>query len=171
MTKRLTALAVIALMAALFAPAALAQGTGTVKGVAKDLQGNPISGATVEWYSPETGHKYDVKTNAKGEYFSLGIGFGKYTVRLIKDGKELFHFSNVPVNSDETALDFDLKKEMSNQAQAQGMGPEEMKKRQEQAEKTAKESMNIKALNEKLAAARADIQAKNYDQAIADVNA
>src|SRR5690348_2203337 len=82
MKKNVILIAIIAFMAALCVPAALAQGTGTVKGVAKDVQGNPIAGATVEWYSADTGHKYDIKTNAKGEYFSLGISFGKYTVRL-----------------------------------------------------------------------------------------
>src|SRR2546430_8499719 len=57
--------------------AAFAQATGSVKGVCKDAEGKLITGAEVEWYASETGRKYNLKTNAKGEYFSLGISPGK----------------------------------------------------------------------------------------------
>ena len=46
---------------------------GHVKGVCKDVDGKPIAGAVVEWVGAETGHNYTLKTNNKGEYFSLGI--------------------------------------------------------------------------------------------------
>ncbi len=36
----------------------------------------------MEWLSTETGRKYTLKTNNKGEYFSLGIAPGKYNVKL-----------------------------------------------------------------------------------------
>ena len=39
----------LALAVALSAPLALAQTTGSVQGVCKDLDGNPIAGAQVEW--------------------------------------------------------------------------------------------------------------------------
>jgi len=48
MKKHSVVLVMIAMLAALCIPAAFAQATGTVKGVAKDMQGNPIAGATVE---------------------------------------------------------------------------------------------------------------------------
>ncbi|MBZ5705380.1 MAG: tetratricopeptide repeat protein [Acidobacteriia bacterium] len=171
MKQRLVMLALVAVMAALCVPPVFAQATASVKGVCKDVQGNPIAGAIVEWYAAETGRKYDIKTNSKGEYFSLGIAPGKYKVALLKDGQQLYNFTNVPVTLQEDAnvLDFDLKKEQAAQAQGQGISPEELKKRQEAAEKAAKETNTIKALNEKLAAARTDMQpaTANYDEAIA----
>src|SRR5271163_3541996 len=87
-------------------PLAVAQTTGSVKGVCKDVDGKPIAGAEVEWYAPETGHKYVIKTNSKGEYFSLGIAPGKYNVKLSKDGKELFHINGIDVQLGELEVPF-----------------------------------------------------------------
>lgn len=147
-------------------PAAFAQATGTVKGVCKDTDGKPIAGATVEWLNMDNGRKYDLKTNNKGEYFSLGIGPGKYKVVLSKDGKELFHVNGVNVELEEVTQDFDLKKEMANAAQAQGMTAEQAKQQQEQREKTLKENETIKSLNEKLAAAKAAADGGDFDTAV-----
>lgn len=169
MMRRWTLVAAIAVAALGLMPAAFAQATGSVKGVCKDTQGNPIDGATVEWYSPDTGRKYDL-TCKKGQYFSLGISPGKYTVKLLQNGKELFHFSNVPVELDENTLDFNLQKEMAQQAQGAGMSAEELQKRQAQQEKVSKENANVKVLNEKLASARTDMQTGNFDQAITTLN-
>src|SRR6202040_391652 len=114
-------------------PLALAQTTGTVKGVCKDSEGKPIVGADVEWTGTESGHTYKLKTNNKGEYFSLGIVPGKYNVKLSKDGKEIFHINNITVGLDEVVQDLDLKKEQVNAGQAQGMTPEQAKARAEAA--------------------------------------
>ena len=85
----------LVLAVGLSAPLAFAQTTGTVKGICKDTDGKPIAQAEVEWSGSDTGHKYTLKTNNKGEYFSLGIVPGKYNVKLSKDGKELWHFNGV----------------------------------------------------------------------------
>jgi tetratricopeptide (TPR) repeat protein len=167
MKQRYLVLVLVALFAAWCVPAVFAQATGSVKGVCKDQQGNPIVGATVTWFSAETGRKYELKTNKKGEYFSLGIAPAQYNVSLSQDGKEIFHFNNVKVAVDENNLDFDLKKEQSLAAQGQGISPEELKRRQEAAAKEAQETNNIKSLNDKLAASRDAMKTGNYDQAIA----
>jgi tetratricopeptide (TPR) repeat protein len=170
MKKHFAMIVIIALLAGASASTAFAQATGSVKGVAKDEQGNPIAGATVEWQSLETGRKYTLKTNNKGEYYSLGIQPGKYKVTLSKDGKQLYSFNNVPVSLDEQNLDFDLKKERSQGAQGQGLSPEQQKQVQEQQAKAQKEQTTVKALNEKLAASNQAVQAGNYDQAISILN-
>jgi tetratricopeptide (TPR) repeat protein len=154
----------------LCAPLALAQSTGTVKGTCKDFDGKPIVQAQVEWTGTETGHKYTLKTNNKGEYFSLGIAPGKYDVKLSKDGKELFHFNGVSVGLDETPLDFDLKKEQSSVAKGQGLPPEQAAKAKEAAAKAEKEKSTVGALNEKLNAAKAASDAGDFDAAIAALN-
>ena len=151
----------------LCATPAFSQAMGSVKGVCKDLDGNPIIGATVEWTSTDTGRKYTLKTNNKGEYFSLGISPGKYNVELSKDGKHIYNFNGVSVEVEEKELDFDLKKERASQAQGQGMTPEQLKQIQEQQAKAQKEQNTVKALNEKLQTANQQSQSGDYDGAIA----
>jgi tetratricopeptide (TPR) repeat protein len=158
------------LVVGLSAPRVLAQAMGSVKGVCKDMEGKPITQAEVEWYGVETGRKYALKTNNKGEYFSLGIAPGKYNVKLRKDGKEVFHFNNVSVTVDEIVLDFDLKKEQSAAVQGQGLTAEQAKQVQEQQAKAAKETNTVKALNEKLNAAKTASDAGDYETAIAALN-
>jgi tetratricopeptide (TPR) repeat protein len=155
---------------ALFAVPAFPQAMGSVKGVCKDVDGTPINQATVEWASVDTGRKYTLKTNNKGEYFSLGVSPGKYNVRLLKDGKELWHVNNFPVGAEETLLDFDLKKEHAAAVQGQGMTGEQAKQAQEQMAKAAKEQNTVKALNEKLQAANTAAQAGDYETAINTLN-
>jgi tetratricopeptide (TPR) repeat protein len=163
MKQRLAVLAVVAIVAAVCVPPVFAQATATVKGVCRDAQGKPIPGATVEYYSAETGRKYQIKTNNKGEYFSLGIQPGKYKVSLIVDGKVLFFLNNVPVSlqEEQTTVDLDVQKEA---VKSQGQMTEEQRKAQEAAQK---EVTTVKTLNEKLAAANTASQAGDYDQAIA----
>src|SRR6266852_5228523 len=155
---------------AVSAPLAIAQTTGTVKGVCKDSDGKPIVGADVEWTGTESGHTYKLKTNNKGEYFSLGIVPGKYNVKFIKDGKEIFHINNITVGLDEVVQDLDLKKEQVNAAQAQGMTPEQAKARAEQAAKAESEKKTVGTLNEKLNAAKAASDAGDFEAAIAALN-
>jgi hypothetical protein len=153
----------------LIAPLAFAQITGSVKGVCKDDDGKPITGADVEWVSTDTGHKYTLKTNNKGEYFSLGINPGRYNVTLYKDGKQLFYFKGLPVGVDETTQDFDLKKEHSATA-GQGMTAEQAAKANEANAKAATEKKTVGTLNEKLNAANAASDAGDYETAIATLN-
>jgi tetratricopeptide (TPR) repeat protein len=149
---------------------AFSQAMGSVKGVCKDVDGSVLPQASVEWSSVDTGRKYTLKTNNKGEYFSLGVSPGKYNVKLLKDGKELWHVNNFPVGAEEAVLDFDLKKEHASAAQGQGMTQEQAKQAQEQMAKASKEQNTVKALNEKLSAATQSSQAGDYDAAIATLN-
>src|ERR1700687_3539084 len=161
---------VLVVVVLLSAPLALAQTTGTVKGTCKDSEGKPIAQAEVEWTGVESGHTYKLKTNNKGEYFSLGIVPGKYNVKLSKDGKELFHFTNVPVGLDEVVMDFDLKKEQLKEGEGQGLTPEQAKARAEAAAKAASETKTVGTLNDKLNAAKAASDAGDYETAIASLN-
>jgi tetratricopeptide (TPR) repeat protein len=141
----------------------LASAQATVRGLCTDVDGKPITGAVVHLIDVDTGRKYDLKTNGKGEYFSLGIAAGKYNATLLKDGKEVFHLNGVQVGADEVVLDFDLKKAL---AATGGVTPEQLKAQQEQNEKVSKENMTIKALNEKLAAAKQLGDAGDLDGAV-----
>ena len=166
MKKSFILAVLLAVCAGLLVPAALAQTTGTVKGVVKDLDGNPMVGVTVEWVGVESGHTYTLKTNNKGQYFSLGIVLGRYNLKIIKDGKEIWHINNIPVTLDDDSHDVDLKKEQTSAAQASGMSAEQAKAVAEQHEKVAKEQNTVKALNEKLTEAKTATDAGDFDKAI-----
>jgi tetratricopeptide (TPR) repeat protein len=175
MKKHFAALLFLVLLLAVAVPQVFAQAAGTVKGVCKDAQGTPIVDAVVVWSNTDNGQKYTLKTNKKGEYFSLGITPGTYTATLYKTAddakanKELFHFGKIHVGLDELVQDFDIKKEMETQATGQGLTPEQAKQvqqQQQQVEQAKKENNTIKALNEKINAANAAIKNGDFDSAI-----
>ena len=128
------------------------------------------------WTNNDNGQKYTLKTNKKGEYFSLGLTPGTYLVTLYKNaddmkaGKELDHVKGFPVKLDENTLDIDLKKDQEAAAKGQGLSPEQLKQMQEQQAKAAKETMTVKTLNEKLNAAKTAADAGDFDTAIASLN-
>jgi tetratricopeptide (TPR) repeat protein len=159
--------ALVALLLGLCVPPVFAQATGSVKGVCRDSNGQPITQGTVEWLSLDTGRKYALKLNKKGEYFSLGIAPGKYKATLFgPDGKELFHYGGIQVGLDELTQDFDLKKEQQAAASGQGLTPEQLKAQQEAQAKAQKENTTVKALNEKLSAAKTAADAGDFETAI-----
>ena len=175
MKKHFAVLLFVVLALGLCVPPVFAQASGTVKGVCKDTQGNPIVDGVVVFANQDNGQKYPLKTNKKGEYFSLGVAPGKYFVTLYKNAddakanKELFHVNGFQVQLDENTLDFDLKKEQERSAQGQGLTPEQIKQRQEQEAKQQKEVNTVKALNEKLSAANTAIQGGDFETAIASL--
>ena len=175
MKKRFAIFLTAVLALGLSLPAAFAQASGTVKGTCKDAQGNPIANGVVVWTNMDNGQKYTLKTNKKGEYFSLGLTPGKYLVTLYKDqddmkaNKEMDHVKGFPLQLDENTLDFDIKKDQESAAKGQGLSPEQQKQMQEQQAKAQKETLTVKQLNEKLNAAKTAADAGDYDTAIADL--
>jgi len=190
MKRSLLALAIVAAFVA-FAPRPAHAQTGSVQGVCQDVQGKPIDNAVVRFMSKDTGLKRDIKTNKKGEYFSLGMQPGTYDVVLLKDNKELNKVNGFKMSLGENSLDFklDILAAQAMQAEATGTPPpnrgpgaaqqqpkqltEEQRKqlaeRQAEAEKVAKENANIKGLNTAMAEAKAAADAGNFDQAIASL--
>jgi tetratricopeptide (TPR) repeat protein len=170
MKQRLLIVMLVIAVAALCVSPVFAQATGTLKGTCKNMDGTPIVGANVEWANTDNGRKYNLKTNKKGEYFSLGIEPGKYKVTLTQDGKQLDQVSNFPVGADEAVLDFDLKKAQTEAAQQKGITPEQLKQMQEAQAKNAKEAGTVKTLNEKLSAANQAMQTGDFETALTTLN-
>jgi tetratricopeptide (TPR) repeat protein len=166
----------VLLMLGLCVPPGFSQASATVKGVCKDIDGKPIADGIVVYANQDNGQKYTLKTNKKGEYFSLGIAAGTYNVTLYRNAddqkanKEVFHFNKFPVPLSEVALDFDMKQQAADQAKGQGLTPEQLKARQDAEEKAKKENNTIKSLNEKIVAANTSIKAGDFDAAIATLN-
>jgi tetratricopeptide (TPR) repeat protein len=165
---------VLAILYAICAVPAVSQ-NATVKGLCTDTEGNPITDAQVVWHNDGNGRTFTLKTNKKGEYFSLGLEAGKYTVTLNKDGQTL-STKKYEMGSDEITLDFDLKKSgeqaITDTAKEKGMTPEQVKQIREQAANAEKYNANVKIINDKLKDATAAVQppAPDYDKALGLLN-
>lgn len=172
MKKHFAIVLISLLTAALSAPVAFAQASGTVKGECKDAAGAPVVDAIVVYVNQDNGQKYTLKTNKKGEYFSLGLTPGKYTVSLYKNAddmkadKPVDFVKGFPVQLDENTLNFNQKEQQEKQAKGEGLTPEQLKALQEAQAKQQKETNTVKTLQGKLDAANTAIQTKDYDTAI-----
>jgi tetratricopeptide (TPR) repeat protein len=143
----------VLLVIALCAAPLVAQITGTITGVAKDKDGKPIVGATVQLVNTQSGTKYELKTNSKGAYYSVGIALGTYRAALIVNGQEVDWHGNVVITaSGEREVPFDLAKDA-------GGG-------NEQNQAAVKTNEKIKGLNATLKQAKELEGAGNYDQAV-----
>lgn len=172
MKKQIAVSVFVVIVLALCVPPVFSQASGTVKGVCKDVQGNPIADAVVVYVNQDNGQRYTLKTNKRGEYFSLGLSPGKYTVTLYqnaddaKANKVLFNVNGFQVQLAENNLDIDLKKEQEKSAQGQGLTPEQLKQRQEAIQKQEQEKTTVKNLNERIVAASTAMKAGDFDTAI-----
>jgi len=155
------------------AAAAHGQGLAKVQGKCVGDDGKPVVGATVLLLSEDTGQKISLKTDKKGEYFTIGIQPGTYKVSLVQDGKELFFLNHVPVHltpdDSPVQVDLDLPKERAKTAGGSNMSEEQKKQYAEAQKKNTeieKENAKIVGLNQKLQQARDAETAGNWDQAV-----
>jgi len=75
----------VAVVAAAMAIPAAAQSTGMVRGIVKDMQGQPVEGAKVTIEADGTNRRFETKSNKKGEFIQIGLISGKYKVTAEKD--------------------------------------------------------------------------------------
>jgi tetratricopeptide (TPR) repeat protein len=163
MKTKLVIVMLAAMVVALCVPPAWSQALATVKGNVKDIDGKPMAGVVVEYLSQDTGRKYNLKTDKSGNFFSIGVASGSYKVTLYgHDNKMITFWNGVPVrlSEAENVFNIDLQKE---QARSANQMTEEQKK---QIEAVEKENTKIKGLNEKLALAKQQQDAGQFDAAI-----
>ena len=160
MKRRLILCVLAAVVAMLSVPAAWGQDT-SVKGFVHDVKGEPVAGAVLQFTNQGNGRKFEVKTNAKREYSSLGVLSGRYDLVVTKDGQQLWKLTGIQITLDEkgNTVNIDLKKE---QATQQLELPPEVKKQQEEQQK---EVGRVKGLNDKLAQAKVLQDGGNPQQA------
>ncbi len=157
--KKYIYLAAMLLAMSICAAPLWAQTDATIKGVAKGQDGKPIAGATVQVYDAQTGRKYEMKTNAKGEYQSLGVAIGNYKFSLLQNGTVVDEHNNVPVGlGQERVVDFNL----ATDNKTTGGSDDQQKK----VEAVQKQNEKIKGLNASLTQAKELEAAGNYEQAI-----
>ena len=158
MKKHFSLVALCALLLAMSAGPLWGQATGSVKGVVTDSSGKPVEGATIELSDTGTGRKYELKTNAKGEYSSIGIAMGTYDMTLLKDGQVVDKMMKVPIapGAEARVVNFNL-------TAKQPVMTEEQKKA---IEAVQKHNEKVKTLNASLAQAKTLEAAGNYDEAV-----
>ena len=144
---------------------------GSVRGKVVDMQGTAIGGAQVTWKNQNNGRTYNLKTNKKGEFFSLGIDPGDYTVTVTQDGKTVDEAKGIHVGLDELVYNIDLKQaqqqSIQQTAKKQGVSAEQVKeqqqKQQEELNKAQAFNANVKLVNDKLNAGSALMKANPPD--------
>src|ERR1700741_871904 len=98
--------AIAVIFVLLSAIGAMAQ-TATIKGAVKDANGS-MPGLAVQLKDSETGRKYNLKTDKKGEFFSIGVSPGKYDVSVTKEGKVVYTTQfQVSLNKEVNELEID----------------------------------------------------------------
>jgi tetratricopeptide (TPR) repeat protein len=142
---------------------------GSIKGRITDESG-PMAGVQVEYYSHDSGRKYTLTTNKKGEFDSIGVSPGVYKVTLSKSGQVIWVQENVQVALDVpdgiNVQDFDLPKLRLTAVALPGqtkVTAEQMKK----IEEAKKEKTTVETLNQKMAAAKAAEDANQWADAVA----
>jgi tetratricopeptide (TPR) repeat protein len=167
-TKFLAALLAVALVSMAAIPAVAQVGYCKVKGKVVDENGKPIADALLDFSARESGQKYHLKTDKKGDYYSIGILPGVYDVTISKDGKQIWALQNYNMSLKKedslNVLDIDLAKEY---AAAKAAGKAQMTEEQrKEAEKVEKENTTIKGLNQMLLQSSEAQKAGNLDEAV-----
>lgn len=164
MKNRFYAALVLSFLLALACSPAMAQNLAKVKGKVVDPAGAPMVDAQVEFYGKDNGKKMTLKTDKKGEYFSIGVSPGVYKVTLSKDNKQIFVMDNIQISLSApdqlNTVDINLVKEAE---LAKGKMTDAQKK---ELEKAQKEVNTVKNLNKMLAEAATAQEAGNFDQAV-----
>jgi tetratricopeptide (TPR) repeat protein len=163
-TKRTLWLAV--LLAALVPSLAHAQANGKIHGHAQDPGGAPLANMQVVLSLDGKTAKYTFTSNQNGDYTGDNIAPNTYVVTLFQGpDKAVDRFENVKITAgSDTAQDFDL----SRADYLAKLPPDQRKAIEDAKAKNSailKENQNVGKLNGMLKDARADNQAKKYDDA------
>ncbi|WP_180538315.1 carboxypeptidase regulatory-like domain-containing protein [Nevskia soli] len=165
-----------------FAGLASAQTSG-VEGIVKGADGQPVKGAVVKFDRTDIKGHYEVKTDKKGHYGHYGLPLGTYDITVEIDGKMADKLNKVRTQlGDPITENFDLKaSQQQSQELAHAAATGTLSKDQERSmsaeQKAAFEKQNKereatiaknKALGDAYNAGKAAMDAKNYDDAIAN---
>jgi tetratricopeptide (TPR) repeat protein len=150
---------------AVFTVSAIAQNITAAKGACKGEDGKPIAGATVELINLENGRKFAIKTNNRGDYYTMVMAAGNYKITLTgADGKLIYFLNNAPMKLGvDNIYNIDMAKEKVANAKASGVSEAEIKAN----EKAKKDNEKIHGLNALLAQATQQRKDGKYDEAVA----
>lgn len=168
MEKRvMKVLVALTLVVALTVPALSQGGNTKVQGRVTDDQGKPMADVAIEMQHKETGRRLNLKTDKKGQFYSLGVQSGTYKITFSQAGKVFWTMDPYPVRltpEDMVTINLDLAKERK---AAAAEGPQKMTEEQKkELERLEKENLKIGDLNKLLAQGQAQLDAGNFDQGI-----
>jgi tetratricopeptide (TPR) repeat protein len=157
-----------------------------IEGVVKGADGNPVQGAIITFERTDIKGHYTVKTDKKGHYGHYGLPYGTYTITCTINGQvtgdTAQNFRTSP--GDPKTLNFDLKQAADRAAamtkaaetgtltedQTRGMTKEQKEAFEKNAKAREAQLAKNKALNDAYTAGKNAIDAKQWDQAIENLN-
>ncbi|MBN2400378.1 MAG: tetratricopeptide repeat protein [Candidatus Aminicenantes bacterium] len=86
MKKKLLVILIVIVFLAISIYAQAGQGRGRMTGSVKDQEGNPVANATITLEFDNSGKKFEITTNAKGEWALIGLGTGHANMMVLADG-------------------------------------------------------------------------------------
>ncbi|SFS20921.1 Tetratricopeptide repeat-containing protein [Granulicella pectinivorans] len=145
---------------------------GTVHGHVNNAAGLPIAKGEVKFTTDRTSEEksrkypFSFPLDANGDYKGEGLAPGTYLAVVFSDGKSIDFLDNIEIKSGtDKVVSFD----MTRKEYMDKMTPEERKAVEEFKKKNADVSAanaKVANLNAMLGSARADIKAKNFDNAV-----
>jgi tetratricopeptide (TPR) repeat protein len=171
----------LALSFLLFTGIATAQ-TSQIEGVVKGEDGQPLKDAVIKIERKDIKGNYKTKTKKKGDYIHAGLPLGTYKITVEVEGKDRDTVDNVRTRLGEpSVINFDLQAMKAKQAalqqaaetgqltqeQAREMTPEQRAAMEKQVKERAAALAKNKALNDAFNAGKTALDAKQYDEAIA----
>jgi tetratricopeptide (TPR) repeat protein len=170
------------------------QAMAQIKGKIIGQDGQPMVGAKIELRNLENGQKYNLKSDKKGEFFSIGISSGKYDITVFDPtGKSITQgafYKNVPItlsgngtgqNQGVNMFEINLQQLAAQEATGQpaqqqqpGQAPGKLTPEQQKALEAAakaraeqeKEVNVVKNLNGMISQAKTAADAGNLEQAV-----
>jgi len=177
------AMGIIGLLLALSAQPARAQ-FGQMQGVVKGEDGKPAANTVVSIDREDIKGHYEVKTDKNGKFFHAGLPLGRFSVSVVQKNGQPFKLGGIQTRMSEPAnVEIDLQQEkMRAEAAAQGMqvqggsnapklSEEQMAAIQKAAAERDEAIKKRQALTGKFDAGMEAMKAKNYDQAITELQA
>ena len=177
------AMGIIGLLLALSAQPARAQ-FGQMQGVVKGEDGKPAANTVVSIDREDIKGHYEVKTDKNGKFFHAGLPLGRFSVSVVQKNGQPFKLGGIHTRMSEPAnVEIDLQQEkMRAEAAAQGMqvqggsnapklSEEQMAAIQKAAAERDEAIKKRQALTGKFDAGMEAMKAKNYDQAITELQA
>jgi len=145
-----------ALVVAVTAPAALAQGVGRITGTVVDQDGNPVAGAMVKAEGLRSSRVIEATTGSDGHFAMLGFETGEFTFSLSADGYNPITFTTPVSQGQNDQLDIVMARIRHRLFRALG--------------EEALEGLDGQEIELEVDAADADYSAENWDAAIAGYN-
>src|SRR4051812_43699055 len=85
---------------------------GQMRGTVKAEDGKPLANAVIAIDREDIKGHYEIKTDKNGKFFHAGLPLGKFSVSVMRDGKQFFSLHGIQTRLSEPAeVEIDLQQE------------------------------------------------------------